>query len=1115
MNIARISVVLSLLPFGALAQDKPPVAPVDAEGLEFFEKKIRPVLVDRCYSCHSVDVRKLKGGLRVDSREALLKGGESGAASVIPGDPEHSQLIKAIRYGKDDELKMPPKGKLAPEVVADFEAWIKRGAPDPRTDKVETKVIDWAKARQHWAFQAPKEPAVPAVKQKGWIKSPIDAFILAGLEANGMKPQPAADRRTLLRRAALDLVGLPPTNEEIEAFVADPAPDAFEKIIDRLLASPRYGERWGRHWLDIARYADTKGYVFQEERRYPFSYTYRDWVIAALNEDLPYDQFLIRQIAADRLKLNDDNKSLAAMGFLTLGRRFLNRLPDIIDDRLDVLCRGTMALTVACARCHDHKFDPIPTKDYYSLYGVFASTIEPKNQPLIGMNQKSAATVEYETELAKLQGEVTKYKETRHAEIVAGLRKAKSVADHLMAAQEARGIKGEEELRALGQKKDLSGFVIGRWKSFLEKSAKTPDPVFAPWHAFAAIPEKDFAAKAAEAAGKLGELHPRVAEAFKELPKSLRDVADRYGALLTKADLPDDLKAVLNGPDAPPSVALADLEKAYNRADRDKQRQLENKVDAHKASHPGAPQRAMAFEDGPLQEPHVLIRGNPNNQGEKVPRQFLAVLSPDKREPFKDGSGRLELAKLIASKDNPLTARVMVNRVWAYHFGAGIVRTPSDFGTRSDPPTHPELLDWLALRFVEGGWSLKKLHKSMLLTAAWQQRSDDVANFKDKDPDNRFVWKFARQRLDFEAMRDSLLSVSGQLDLSMGGRAVQLSENPTSKQKMQAETIVNTVGDPTQETFAKRRSVYLFIDRQNLPGTFRNFDFASPDAHSPGRFVTTVPQQALFLMNSPFVTEQVGALIRRPEIEGEKVLDARIRKLYAALYGRAPAAAELAIGRKFLENELRREGPVAAGPTLWQYGYGRYDEAAKKVVDFKPLPHFTGMAWQGGPKVPDPALGWVLLTAQGGHPASAKVGAAIRRWVAPHDGAIEISGVLGHHQKEGDGVRARVVSSQDGELASWTVHNTDAETKMSRIEVKKGDTIDFLVDCRGDENSDSFVWSPLIRLVEAPGNAAGGTQEWSAAAEFRGPEAKPRKMLTAWERYAQVLLLANEFVFVD
>ncbi len=1107
MNIARVAILSALLPLGALAQEKKAApAPADADGVEFFEKKIRPVLADKCYSCHSSETRKVKGGLRLDTKEGMAKGGDSGASLVLPGDPDHSLLLKAVRYGKDDELKMPPKGPpLAPEIIADFEAWIRRGAPDPRSAPV-AKLFDFAKAREHWSFRPPVEPAIPAVSKKAWVKSPIDAFILAKLDANGMKPAAPAGKRTLIRRATFDLHGVPPTAEEIEAYVADPAADAFDKLLDRLLASPRYGERWGRHWLDVARYSDTKGYVFQEERRYPYAYTYRDWVIRALNEDLPYDQFLLQQIAADRLPLGEDKRPLAAMGFLTLGRRFLNRQPDIIDDRIDVLSRGTMGLTVACARCHDHKFDPIPTKDYYSLYGVFASTIEPKDAPLIGMGQKTKENLDYETESGKLQAEVTKYRDDRLKDIQASLRKTKAVADYLLAAQEARAMKNDEEIKNFAQKKDLTAFILTRWKNLLDKTSKSHDKIFGPWHAMA---------KGPDAMKDLGELQPLVADAFKTPPKDLKEAADRYATLLTKAELPDDLKAVLNGPNSPTTIALADLDKVYNRADRDKQRQLENKVDALKATHAGAPQRAMAFQDGPVQEPHVLIRGNPNSPGEKVPRQFLAILSPDNRQPFKDGSGRLELARAIASKDNPLTARVMVNRVWGYHFGGAIVRTPSDFGLRSDAPTHPELLDWLALRFVEGGWSLKKLHKLMMTSAAWQQVSDDVAAYKEKDPDNRYVWKFSRQRLDFEAMRDSILAVSGQMDPAMGGRSVELSENPTSKKKQQAETIINTIGDPTQETYSKRRSVYLFIDRQNLPGTFRAFDFASPDTHSPQRYTTTVPQQALFLMNSPFITEQVNAVMKRPEVDGEKDLEGRVRKLYRVLLGRAPAADELAIGRRFLDNELKRGGQITAGPSPWQYGTGKYDEAGKKLVDFKALPHFAGMAWQGGAKLPDPKLGWVILTAEGGHPANPKIGAAVRRWTAPHDGAISVSGVLGHHQKEGDGVRARIVSSQDGELASWTAHNTDAETKMSRIEVKKGDTVDFVVDCRGDENSDSFVWAPVIRLVEAPGNAAGGTQEWSAAAEFRGPDTKPRKTLTAWERYAQVLLLSNEFMFVD
>src|ERR1051326_1813740 len=357
----------------------------DASGLEFFEQKIRPIFVEHCYKCHSHESEKIKGGFLLDSRDALLKGGDTGPA-IVPGEPEKSLLIKAIRY-TDENLQMPPKGKkLSLQQVADLETWVRMGAPDPRvgTNATVAKAeAIAAKARGHWAFQPIKEPPLPEVRNKRWVQSPIDAFVLSKLEAKALSPSPQADRRTLIRRASFDLIGLPPKPDELAAFLCDTSPDAFAGVVDRLLASPQYGERWGSYWLDVARYADTKGYVFEEERRYPYSYTYRDYVIRAFNEDLPYDEFLIQQIAADQLALGEDKRPLAALGFLTLGRRFLNNPHDIIDDRIDVVTRGTMALTVACARCHDHKYDPITTRDYYSLYGVFASCSEPEEEPLL------------------------------------------------------------------------------------------------------------------------------------------------------------------------------------------------------------------------------------------------------------------------------------------------------------------------------------------------------------------------------------------------------------------------------------------------------------------------------------------------------------------------------------------------------------------------------------------------------------------------------------------------------------------------------------------------------------------------------------------------------------
>ncbi|HTU92123.1 MAG TPA: DUF1549 domain-containing protein, partial [Gemmataceae bacterium] len=394
--------------------------PANPQAVEFFEKHVRPVLATKCQSCHGP--KRQQGGLRLDSRAALLKGSDNGAV-VVPGQPDKSLLVKAIRY--DGDVQMPPKGKLSDEAIAHLTEWVKMGAPWPdqivKADASSQSVAEVR--RKHWAFQPVRKPNLQAVKHADWVKTPIDAFVLAGLEAKNLTPAPAVDRRTLIRRVTLDLHGLPPAPEEVAAFASDRSLDAYARLIDRLLASPRYGERWGRHWLDVARYADSKGYVFTDERRYPFAYTYRDYVIRAFNEDLPYDQFVLQQLAADQLPLGEDKRPLAALGYLTLGRRFLNNIHDIIDDRIDVSMRGLQAMTVGCARCHDHKFDPIPQKDYYSLYGVFASSVEPRELPLIGRPEQTAELAAFEKELAKRKAEVEKYREQHKAELAKGNRK--------------------------------------------------------------------------------------------------------------------------------------------------------------------------------------------------------------------------------------------------------------------------------------------------------------------------------------------------------------------------------------------------------------------------------------------------------------------------------------------------------------------------------------------------------------------------------------------------------------------------------------------------------------------------------------------------------------------
>ncbi|MEY2407544.1 MAG: hypothetical protein QOF48_214, partial [Verrucomicrobiota bacterium] len=679
LKLLRVSslltgLVLSLVPHARAAV---PTAKPDAAGLEFFEKNIRPLFVERCYNCHGAQAEKLKGGLLLDTREGLLKGGDSGPA-ILAGAPDKSLLIKAVRY-LDPDLQMPPSkagGQLAPADIAHLEQWITMGAPDPRNASAAS-----AKPRtppeQHWAFKPVTRPALPAVKNNKSVQNEIDRFILAKLEARGLSLAARADARTLIRRASYDLTGLPPTFEDVRAFEKDPSPDAFARVVDRLLASPAYGERWGRYWLDVARYSDTKGYVFEEERKYPYSYTYRDWVIRAFNEDLPYDQFIIQQIAADLLPAGEDKRALAALGFLTLGRRFLNNQSDIIDDRIDVVCRGTMGLTVACARCHDHKFDPISSKDYYGLYGVFASSHEPKDLPLLG----GAMPKEYPDYLAerkKREDELENFIATKEEEVRAKARA--QVGDYLLAVQDAtRG--DDEKKEGLYRERKLQPPLARNYRNALKDWEQNAHPVFVPWFAFAKLPSTNFAAESKEVIAKFGpSVHPDVAKAFlTNPPATLKDAAATYNRLLADVDKEwqiartnavsagkladkdrESLRQVLYGKGAPIMALSGDqLRSASDTPVQQKIRALKRKVDELDATHPGAPPRAMALADNATpSEPHIFKRGNPNTPGEAVKRQFIQIAAGRNSQAFTNGSGRLELARAIVSRDNPLTARV-------------------------------------------------------------------------------------------------------------------------------------------------------------------------------------------------------------------------------------------------------------------------------------------------------------------------------------------------------------------------------------------------------------------------------------------------------------------------
>ena len=840
-----------------------------AEQVEFFEAHIRPLLVERCHDCHAADLQE--AGLRLDSRAALLTGGDTGPAA-IPGQPDQSRLMQVVHYRGD--VQMPPDAKLSNAEIEALAHWINDGLPWPpaaspagESSAAEATTASNRLARlraEHWSLQPIVRPDIPQVEHTPWPQRTLDYFILARLEDAGLTPSPAADKRTFLRRATYDLLGLPPTHDEVEQFLTDDSVEAYERLIDRYLASPAYGQRWGRHWLDVARYADTKGYVFTAEPRFPYAFTYRDYVVRALNEDLPFDRFVLEQLAADQLELGADKRPLAALGYLTLGRRFDNNIHDMIDDRIDVVTRGLLGLTVSCARCHDHKYDPIPTADYYSLYGVFASSVEPDELPLISMPDEVQAFESHQQQLAAAESELDTFLQEHHTRITEELRT--HVTDYLVHIVTHKPETDLDEQAFLSLNAgEIKPKIADRWRALI--AARTTDPIFALWHKLASLPADHFAEQASQLlanlhdTGRLADevqVNSLVRENFiSQPPQSMVEVAGRYGQLLTSTwqawhqllaahqqtaegtepaeppqSLPDaeaeSIRQLYLTEDSPLVISRDQLPRLLDRAAWSVYTQRLGAVEQLKADTPVALSRAMVLVDAEKpHEPRIFQRGNPARPGDTVPRQYLEMLSPDERRPFSQGSGRLELARAITSLDNPLTARVIVNRVWLHHFSQGLVRTPDDFGTRSEPPTHPELLDYLAFTFRADGWSLKKLHRQIMLSSTYRQASDHRADCAVLDPDNRFVWRYNRRRLEFEPLRDSLMAVADHLDLSLDGRAVDLFAQP----------------------YTTRRTIYGFVDRQDVPGVLRSFDFTDPDATTSIRPQTVVPNRP-FMMNS-------------------------------------------------------------------------------------------------------------------------------------------------------------------------------------------------------------------------------------------------------------------------
>ncbi|MGK0187828.1 MAG: hypothetical protein ACI9R3_003619 [Verrucomicrobiales bacterium] len=737
--------------------------------IEFFETDVRPLLSQHCFKCHSEKAEqqgKLKGGLHVDHLAGLLKGGDSGP-SIIPKDSAGSRLIEAIRYANDDTA-MPPNGKLSDAEIATLTQWVDMGAPWPGADvaklmaeasKDAGEAYDWEKfRREHWSFRPVLKPEVPPVLDLEWGNNEIDSFVLQRLEAAGIRPTIRATRRTLIRRAYLNLIGLPPEPEAVDQFLADDSPAAFSKIIDTLLNSRHYGERWARHWLDVARYSDGHG-GFGDNAALPKAWRYRDWVVDALNADMPYDSFVRQQIAGDLLA--DQERDPIATGFFVVGPTYQSDGGDpeavaqakaeTLSDRVDTVSRAFLGLTAACARCHDHKFDPITAKDYYALAGIFQNTRKAEH-PVV----------------------------------------PKQTVTAFHAGQQA--IKDQQEAI----------------KKFINDAAKRL------------------------------EIKPKQAE------------------------------------------------KALDDTDQDLLKQMREELELRKNQAPQKFEFAHVLADTGAQDMHVALRGDLRKPGEKVPRRFLQIFSQGEPTAYvtENGSGRRELAHSITAPHNPLVARVIVNRVWQWHFGQALVRTPSNFGTLGESPTHPQLLDWLAATFVENGWSLKQLHRQILLSSTWQMSSRHDKNKFSQDGDNRLLWRMNPRKLDVESWRDSLLAVTGDLDRTLGG-----------------EPITDILKSP-------RRTLYAIVsrtgDKFDSDAFLRLFDFPAASSTSAGRAVSTVPQQYLFMLNSDFMLERAASLAKRWSTANGNLTN-RLGQLYQTLYSRAPAPAEITIAREWFGKDSHSE----------------------------------------------------------------------------------------------------------------------------------------------------------------------------------------------------------------
>lgn len=915
LNTLFSAAVLALLSgASALRGAEPSAESVSA----LFTEKVQPIFVKHCYKCHSAEAEKIKGGLLLDSREGLLKGGETGTA-LVPGDPDNSKLVIAVRH-TDPDLRMPPKEKLSDAEIAAIEEWVKAGAPDPRSSPGTI----YRQAKKLWSTKPVAKPAVPNI-QDPFVRDPIDAFILAELRERKLHPVPPADRRTLIRRASFDLLGLPPTAEQVETFAADKSTDAYAKVVDELLKSPHFGERWGRHWLDVARYADSNG--LDQNTTYPNAWRYRDYVIKAFNQDKPYNQFVREQLAGDLLPFKDNedrHQKWIATGFLMLGpKNFFepNReklLMDVADEQIDVSSRAFLGLTVSCARCHDHKFDPIPTRDYYALAGIFRSTqtltgdarrgdptATPFTERPLGSEAQAAVVEEYQKKLSALQQKRDRIR-TLAKDLPGGIdSKALDgiVVDNL-AAEVIGGWKlsnystnfVDKNYLHDGNERKEKGKKIVRFVPDLPQ-----DGLYEIRLAYTARPNRATNVPV-RVQGKLAPrtvylnqtVEPKYDKAFEtlgffELLKGTNNTVEvltegTKGFVVVDAVqfLPQDVQLAAMFMKKPVAVGDDENMMAMGEVSVAKLDEFEASISELVAKAPPPLPMAMAVREGEPKNTRIHIRGDTERLGEEVPRGFLSVIDHVETGAMAtDSSGRLQLAEWIASDRNPLTARVMVNRIWQHLFGRGLVATPDNFGSMGEMPSHPELLDYLAAEFMQNGWSVKQMIRRIMLTSSYQLgTAHDAANHA-ADPDNRYLWRMNRKRLDAEALRDSILAINGSLDATIGGESVSMSSG-------------NMVppGDRNDTLTSKRRSIYLPVFRGNLNDLFQVFDFPDPHALAGKRYVTTAPTQSLFLMNSRFMLDEADVWAQRlasVQLQGESQL---VERVYAAAFGRPPTAEE-------------------------------------------------------------------------------------------------------------------------------------------------------------------------------------------------------------------------------